>query len=282
MSAFHSTRDNYVDRHVIQLEIEALQSDEKEATCLFTYETIHQHNRRETISYLVLGTANRPVSMKYMNLEAAETWFVIQRKKCPLTRAEPRGALRARIEMAVAAKQAGPELTVEEIPALFDAFLADPVSFKQTANYRRLRLDLHMGDTGALSDWTVGNPSQLRIEALKALNGKPRGSWLIRNASIASTNVVTLQVLSFVQVPALLDTSVEPHREIPARIQHVLIAHIPGYGYTVVEANRGDVMPTMGGPVSMPKHDIDVWPCFLDALEWCVSCGVDLNALVRK
>ena len=276
-----ATRSNYMEKHAIQLMMEANQSEEKEVSCLFTYETIHQHNRRETISYLVLGAANQPISMKYMNLEAAEIWFVTQRKSCPLTRSVPRGALRLRIEMAIAAKHAGPELAVEEIPALFHAFLTDPASFKRTADYQRLRLDLHMGDTGALSDWIVGDPLELRTEALKALGGKPRGSWLIRNASIQSTNVVTVQCLSFVHQSQLLDTSVKPYREIPADVKHALIGHIPGYGYIIVDAERGDVMPSMGGSVPMPKHDT-VWPCFLDMLEWFAKDRMVLSSIVRK
>jgi hypothetical protein len=147
--------------------------------------------------------------------------------------------------------------------ALFQEFIQDPAAFKARPEYAWLEQNLHIGDAGILT-WT----DSMRDKAIETLENAPRGSWLIRNSSLKSTDLVTVQVISYVRTE---------RTEIPAKINHVLVMHARGYGYAIAEAERGQLMPsTISKDIPLPEHD-GVHGSFLEVMEWLHENAVNFD-----
>jgi hypothetical protein len=160
-------------------------------------------------------------------------------------------------------------LRIEETKPLFREFIADPVVFKanRSVEYDLLRQNLHIGDAGILSSWGEINDDTLRMKAIETLENAEQGAWLIRNASVKSTELTTIQALSYVFAPRL-QTCTEPPVVVPAKIRHLLIMHTRGYGYAIVVADRGQKMPDLDTKdIPLPVHDV-AYGSFLDVLSW--------------
>jgi hypothetical protein len=162
--------------------------------------------------------------------------------------------MRRRVEIATRASA----LSVQEpsIPALFQEFIQNPAAFKARPEYAWLEQNLHIGDAGILSTWT----DSMRDKAIETLENAPRGSWLIRNSSLKSTDLVTVQAISYVRTEGTI--------HVPTKISHVLIMHARGYGYAIAEAERGQLMPTTTSrDIPLPEHD-GAHGSFLEVMEW--------------
>ena len=241
----------YVDRNRIAF---AQEGDVLEDP--ITMEEMPAYVPGETISYLRLA-GRCPVGMRFFTLSSLQQ--CLQRNdKDPFTNLPWKGAMRRRVEIATRAHAAlvlVQALAAQDIPALFQEFIQDPTAFKARPEYAWLEQNLHIGDAGILSTWT----DSMRDKAIETLENAPRGSWLIRNSSLKSTDLVTVQAISYVRTE---------RTEVPAKINHVLIMHARGYGYAIAEAERGQLMPTTTSKdIPLPEHD-GTHGSFLEVMEW--------------
>jgi len=268
-SSIRSAQSVYCDRNRIAFLQEKKENDGVMEDPI-TMEEMPEYIPGKTISYLRLTDRNIPVGMRFFTLEALEQCLA-RSNKDPFTNQPWKGAMRQRVEIAVKARYVanGRELRIEEIPSLFREFIAEPVAFKATRSveYDLLRQNLHIGDAGILSSWGEINDDTLRAKAIETLENAEQGAWLIRNASVKSTSLTTIQALSYVFAPRS-QTCTDPPVVIPAKIRHILIMHARGYGYTIVESASGQKMPDLNtNDIPLPKHDA-VYGSFLDILSW--------------
>jgi len=268
-SSIRSAQSVYCDRNR-----EAFQQEKKENAGVMedpiTMEEMPEYIPGKTISYLRMTDTNIPVKLQFFTLEALEQCLA-RSIKDPFTNRLWKGAMRQRVEIAAKARDVadGRELRIEEIPSLFREFITGPVAFKATRSveYDLLRQNLHIGDAGILSSWGEINDDTLRKKAIETLEHAEQGAWLIRNASVKSTNLTTVQALSYVFTPRK-QTFTDPPVVIPATIRHILIMHARGYGYAIVESASGQKMPDLDTKdIPLPKHDM-VYGSFLDVMSW--------------
>jgi hypothetical protein len=258
----------YYDRNHIAFQKEKEENDGTMEDPL-TMEEMSEYVPGKTISYLRMTDKNVPVGMRFFTLESLEQCLA-RNNKDPFTNRPWKSAMRQRVEIAVKARQHAPRVWAsEEISFLFKKFIADPEEFKVThqVEYDLLRQNLHIGDAGILSSWGAINDDTLRTKAIETLENAEQGAWLIRNASVKSTDLVTIQAISYVVSPTM-KTCTEPPTIIPAKICHVLIMHVRGYGYAIPEAERHQKMPDLDTKdIPLPKHD-DPFGSILDVLQW--------------
>ena len=256
-----SAKNVYVERNQVSFQKEKEENDGVLEDPV-TMEEMPEYVPGKTISYLRLTDKNVPVGMRFFTLEALEQCLAANNKD-PFTNKPWKSAMRQRVEIAAKARQYAPrELSLEEIPSLFKEFIAGPETFKVTrqVEYDLLRQNLHIGDAGILSSWGAINDDTLRTKAIETLESAEQGSWLIRNASVKSTNLVTIQAISYVVT--------EKTESTPARIRHSLIMHVRGFGYAIPEAERNQKMPDLDTKdIPLPTHD-DPCGSVLDVLEW--------------
>jgi hypothetical protein len=266
-SSIRSAQSVYFDRNR-----EAFQQEKKENDDVMedpiTMEEMPEYVPGKTISYLRLTDKNVPVGMRFFTLEALEQCLE-KNNKDPFTNQPWKGAMRRRVEIAAKARARAPrELNISVIPSLFKEFITGPEAFKEThpVEYDLMHEGLHMGDAGILSSWGAINDDTLRSKAIATLDNSKEGSWLIRNASVRSTDLVTVQAISYVVSPKVQPVNNAPI--IPAKIHHLLIIHVRGFGYAIVEAASGQKMPDLSTKdIPLPKHD-RVYGSFLDVMEW--------------
>ncbi len=211
-----------------------------------TLEEMNEYIPGQTISYLRLA-GRCPVGMRFFTLSSLQQCLA-KNNKDPFTNLPWKGAMRRRVE--IAAKASAPASL--DIPTLFKEFIQNPTAFKGRAEYAWLEQNLHIGDAGILSTWT----DSMREKAIETLEKAPLGSWLIRNSSLKSTDLVTVQAISYVRT------------QIPLKITHLLVMHVRGYGYAIAEAGRGQQLPDFNTKdVPLPDHD-GVHGSFLEIMEW--------------
>jgi hypothetical protein len=256
----YSSKDIYVDRNRVAFQKEKEENDGVLEDPI-TMEEMPEYVPGKTISYLRLTDKNVPVGMRFFALESLEQCLA-RNNKDPFTNQPWKSAMRQRVEIAVNARRHDRVLSPEEIPPLFKEFIAGPEAFKNNkpVEYDLLRQNLHIGDAGILSSWGAINDDSLRAKAIETLENAERGSWLIRNASVKSTNLVTIQAISYVTVEKTAST--------PANIRHSLIMHVRGFGYAIPEADRNQKMPDLDTKdIPLPAYD-DPCGSILDVLEW--------------
>ena len=243
-----TSKQLYVDRNRISF---AQEKGDDVLEDPITMEEMPEYVPGQTISYLRLA-GRCPVGMRFITLNSLQQCLA-KNDKDPFTNLPWKGAMRRRVEIATLA-QAVPALS-ESIPALFQEFIQNPAAFKGRAEYAWLEQNLHIGDAGILSTWT----DSMRDKAIETLESAPRGSWLIRNSSLKSTDLVTVQAISYVRTEGT---------DVPAKISHLLVMHVRGYGYAIAEAERGQLMPTTTSKdIPLPEHD-GVHGSFLEVMEW--------------
>lgn len=253
-----SKRSVYAGAHEINMAFQALQSEDGVVECPILLEEIATHGN-DTISHMQLGERNKLVSMKYFKLEAMAE-HLKKSNRDPFTNQPFVSAMAARVDIAMkaqAARKKGITLEIEEIPALFREYIANPWAFQLgNPKYPLLRHQLHIGDAGVLSSWgEIGN-MELRDKANDALQLKSTGAWLIRPCSVESTSVFKCMAISRVMEPG--------------KIEHTMIAHCYGFGYMIVECARGQSMPDLAQGVSnqvpLPTYG-SIYGSFLDLLD---------------
>lgn len=262
-----SAQSVYFERNRIAFQQEKKENDDVLEDPI-TLEEMPEYIPGKTISYLRLTDKNVPVGMRFFTLGALEQCLA-KNNKDPFTNQPWKSAMRRRVEIAVKARAHAPrELNLSEIPPLFKEFIADPVVFKEThpVEYELMHEGLHMGDAGILSSWGAINDDTLRSKAIATLENAEEGSWLIRNASVRSTDLVTVQAISYVVSPKMQPMNNSPI--IPAKIRHILVMHTRGFGYAIVAAASGQEMPDFTKKdIPLPTHDC-VYGSFLDVMEW--------------
>ena len=266
-SSIRSAQSVYFERNR-----EAFQQEKKENDGVMedpiTMEEMPEYIPGKTISYLRMTDTNIPVGLRFFTLEALEQCLA-RSIKDPFTNRLWKGAMRRRVEIAAKARAHAPrELNLSEIPPLFKEFISGPDAFKAAhpVEYELMHEGLHVGDAGILSSWGAINDDTLRAKAIATLENSKEGSWLIRNASVRSTDLVTVQAISYVVSPKVQPMNNAPI--IPAKIHHLLVMHVRGFGYAIVEAASGQKMPDLSTKdIPLPKHD-RVYGSFLDVMEW--------------
>ena len=266
-SSIRSAQSMYFERNRIAFQQEKKENDDVLEDPI-TMEEMPEYVPGKTISYLRLTDKNVPVGMRFFTLGALEQCLA-KNTKDPFTNQPWKSAMRRRVEIAVKARAHAPrELNLSEIPPLFKEFTSGPEAFKASrlVEYELMHEGLHMGDAGILSSWGAINDDTLRAKAIATLENSEEGSWLIRNASVRSTDLVTIQAISYVVSPKVQPVNNAPI--IPAKIHHLLVMHARGFGYAIVEAARGQEMPDFTKKdIPLPKHDY-VYGSFLDVMEW--------------
>lgn len=216
-----------------------------------TMEEMPSYIPGKTISYLRLSGLC-PVGMRFFTLSSLQQ--CLQRNNMdPFTNLPWKGAMRRRVE--IAAKVSAHPMEDADATALFKEFIQNPAAFKARPEYPWLEHNLHIGDAGILS-WT----DSMRDKAIQTLESAPLGAWLLRNSSLKSTDLVTVQAISYVRRQATI--------LIPAKISHLLVMHVRGYGYAIAEAARGQLLPdSTTKDVPLPEHD-GVHGSFIEIMEW--------------
>jgi len=232
-----------------------------------TLEEMNEYIPGQTISYLRMA-GRCPVGMRFFTLSSLQQCLA-KNNKDPFTNLPWKGAMRRRVEIAAkaSAQHAQASLAQPDIPTLFKEFIQNPAAFKGCAEYAWLEQNLHIGDAGILSTWT----DSMREKAIETLEKAPLGSWLIRNSSLKSTDLVTVQAISYVRT------------QIPLKISHLLVMHVRGYGYAIAEAGRGQQLPdSTTKDVPLPEHD-GVHGSFLEIMEWLHenANNFDIKAMCR-
>ena len=271
-AAAQSSKSLYCERNRIAFHKEKVENDGVLEDPI-TMEEMPEYVPGRTISYLRLTDKNVPVGMRFFTLEALEQCLA-RNNNDPFTNRPWKSAMRQRVEIATKARRHAREL--EDIPSLFKEFIAGPEAFKanKEAEYDLMRQNLHIGDAGILSSWGAINDDSLRDKAIETLENAEQGSWLIRNASVKSTSLVTIQAISYVFKKKTEST--------PARIRHSLIMHVRGFGYAIPEAERNQKMPDLDTKdIPLPTHDY-VYGSFLDVLEWlhCDAQNFKLSKMI--
>jgi len=250
-SAPRSSADLYYNRNRIAF---AQEKGDDVLEDPITMEEMPSYIPGKTISYLRLSGLC-PVGMRFFTLSSLQQ--CLQRNnKDPFTNLPWKGAMRRRVEIA-AKVSALAALPMEDADAttLFKEFIQNPAAFKARPEYAWLEHNLHIGDAGILS-WT----DSMRDKAIQTLETAPLGAWLLRNSSLKSTDLVTVQAISYVRRQATI--------LIPAKISHLLVMHVRGYGYAIAEAGRGQLLPdSTTKDVPLPEHD-GVHGSFIEIMEW--------------
>jgi hypothetical protein len=304
VSVFHSkvasAKEIYADRReYMRLREQKENNDELDCPILFTPITTEAVASKRAISVAKFGQNGTIVGMNFINASALMEWFKT-RQTHPLTN-QPLGInpLKERAKyatdllsmMGLLSIAGIPfDLTLEKIQELFPVFLQNSTTFHRIhpQAYAWMQCHLKLGDTGVHMTFP-GTAGEQRTAALTYLADKPTGTGVFRLSSIESTNTVECFAISYVSSPQ--KTAMANGQTVviqAAHIRHVAVAHVMGYGYTIMGAQVGQKLPEMDADgnsngVPLPSHD-EVWPSLLDLLLWLQSnaAGFDLSRMVLK
>jgi hypothetical protein len=248
-----SARDAYLNRN--RLDFAAQQKDGAVEDPI-SMEELPAYLPGKTILCLALTEDNKPVRQRIYDINSLHTLLSTSNRD-PFTNQPWKGNPRARAEIQLRAHDL-PALDAGEVATLFREYIKEPYVFKRVkpVAYDLLRRDMHVGDAKILTTWDGEN---LREKAIQYLSTAAAGTWLIRNSSVKSTELVTIQAISFVA-----SAGVPP---VPAKIINILIMHCRGYGYTIIQPERGQIMPDLNNGVALPAHH-DVFGSFIDVMNW--------------
>jgi hypothetical protein len=120
------------------------------------------------------------------------------------------------------------------------------------------------------------------------LADKPVGTGVFRLSSIESTKLVECFAISYVFTAQKTATTADGTVVVEAaKIRHVAISHVMGYGYTIMGAQSGQKLSALENGVSngvpLPNHD-EVWASLLDILTWfhINAANFDLSKMVLR
>lgn len=272
-------------RENARLQEQKQNGDELECPILFTPITTEDVASKRAITVAKFGQNDTIVGMSFINAAALTEWFKT-RFMHPLTNQPLRfNPLKKRAEYAMElfamegqhSMEAGApfDLTSEQIQELFPIFLKNSTTFHQSHPlvHAWMRCHLKLGDTGVHMTFP-GTAGEQRTAAMAYLADKPTGTGVFRLSSIQSTNIVECFAISFVASAS--------------NIRHIAIAHVMGYGYTIMEAQIGQKLPELDADghsngVPLPLHNY-VWASLLDLLTWLHTNakGFDLSRMVLQ
>jgi hypothetical protein len=230
---------------------------------------------RETISYLRLNN-NIPVIMVYYHTPSAYTTFITNKfLKEPETNLPLNPGFKARIDLYYTAlsslspkqlllsiRRETPELQAQDDQVKRDMFGRYLRGEGTLVERLILQISLFIDDANVVHSYT-------RAEANALLETAQIGQWLLRKSSYPDTELITNRAVS-------MKTS--------TKINHYLITHIKGYGYTASpkfptrqqlglpvrpelnETPDDIVVATLGSQIPIPIGK-EVYSCFISALE---------------
>ena len=266
-----TARQLYVDnREWLRQKEENENGGELDCPVLFTPITTDTVASEGAISVAKFGQKGDIVGMDFVSADALVEWFK-KRKTHPMTN-QPIGfnPLEKRAQYAVRLASYGPfDLNPE---SMFPIFLKNFATFGETypKEYAWMQRKLKMGDTGIHMTFK-GTAVEQRTAALAYLSDKPTGTGVFRMSSIESTKLVECFAISYVASAQRMATTSEGQVAVisEAKIRNIAVAHVMGYGYTIMEAGMGQKLPDMDNGVSngvpMPIHDM-MWASLLDLL----------------
>jgi hypothetical protein len=288
-----SAKEIYCDRREYMRQLEQKENNnELDCPILFTPITTEDVASKRAISVAKFGQNGTIVGMNFVSATALTEWFKT-RLTHPLTN-QPLGinplAQRSKDAMGLLTMEAGEpfDLTTAQVQELFQIFLNYSGSFRLRFPLENAWMQCHlkMGDTGIHTTFD-GSAGEQRTAAMAFLADKPVGTGVFRLSSIQSTNLVECFAISYVSSPQ--KTAMANGQTVviqAAHIRHVAVAHVMGYGYTIMGAQAGQKLPEMDADgnsngVPLPSHD-EVWPSLLDLLLWLQSnaAGFDLRYMV--
>lgn len=284
-----ATRKLYVDnREYLRHKEEMENGGQLDCPVLFTPITTETVVSETAISIAKFGQKGDIVGMDFVSAEALVEWFK-KRKTHPLTNQPINlNPLEKRAQYAVHLASFGPfDLTMDRIKELFPIFLNNCLTFSQTypKEYAWMQRKLKMGDTGIHMTFN-GTASEQRTAALEYLDDKPTGTGIFRLSSIESTKLVECFAISYVASTQKLATVNGEQIVIsPTKIRNIAVAHVMGYGYTIMDAGIGQKLPDIENGISngvpMPLHDM-MWASLLDLLVYLHNDGYnfDLSRMV--
>ena len=276
-----TTRELYVNnREYLRQKEELENGGQLDCPVLFTPITTETVVSESAISIAKFGQKGDIVGMDFVSSEALVEWFK-KRKTHPMTN-QPLGInpLEKRAQYAVHLASYGSfELSEDHIKEMFLIFLKNPLTFSDThpKEYAWMQRKLKMGDTGIRMTFP-GTALEQRTAALAFLSDKPTGTGIFRLSSIESTKLVECFAISYVASAQKIATTSEGQVAViaDAKIRNIAVAHVMGYGYTIMEAGLGQKLPDIDNGVPMPLHDM-MWASLLDLLLYLHKDGYNFD-----
>jgi len=253
--------------------------------------TTEDASNKKAITVAKFGQNGTIVGMNFIRADALIEWFKM-RNTHPLTN-QPLGInpLKKRAEYAIRLQELDAvDLNGDRIKELFPIFLKESATFqeKYPVLHAWMQCHLKMGDTGVRMTFD-GTAGEQRLAAMAYLADKPVGTGVFRLSSIESTKLVECFAISYVFTEQKTATTADGTALVEAaKISHVAISHVMGYGYTIMGAQSGQKLPeidenAVSNGIPLPKHD-EVWASLLDLLVWLHNnvANFDLSMMVLK
>jgi hypothetical protein len=218
------------------------------------------YNKLTSISCLRLSN-NKPTNMIYWDFDSAYDYFVTKNKLIDPETREPinKGFVKRLINQKKVVNSIIPEKEV--LQDMFSTYLTNPET-----NTDILKVFLHMDDTGFMTEWLDVQGEDIRTKALETIATKEPKSWLIRKSSVVDSDIIKTRVITYVRADKT--------------ICHHLIAHIYGFGYAILQAERSEEMVNLGENKSFPKiFNNIVYGSFIEILE-ALKHHIDLTKLI--
>jgi hypothetical protein len=264
-----TARQLYVDnREYLRQKEENENGGQLDCPVLFTPITTETVSSESAIAVAKFGQKGDIVGMDFVSADALVEWFK-KRKTHPLTN-QPLGInpLEKRAQYAVGLTSYGSFEMKDNIKEMFLIFMKNPLTFSEThpKEYAWMQRKLKMGDTGIQMTFN-GSSLEQRKAAMAFLSDKPTGTGIFRLSSIESTKLVECFAISYVASAQKIATTSEGQVAViaDAKIRNIAVAHVMGYGYTIMEAGLGQKLPDIDNGVPMPLHDM-MWASLLDLL----------------
>ena len=236
-----------------------------------------KYNKYKSISNLQLNSDNKIRGINYWLLESANSWFIQNKQKFdPSTTLPIRTGLIKRIILQQKLLELVP-LEVDQVVPPTDKLIENFNMYIQSNNpivnmyiqnqnilserdIVMMKVFLHIGDTrGFLTDWLnesgekiTGNA--IREKALEKITHSTNGSWLLRECSIVSSDIIKVFAITL--------------KNVIGEIDHIPIAHVYGFGYIELDVERDTVMPAEQSNQLFPKYIGTIHPSFIDLLEY--------------
>lgn len=238
------------------------------------------YNKYKSISNLQLNSDNKIRGINYWLLESAISWFIQNKQKFdPATTLPIRTGLIKRIILQQKLCELISEPADQVVPST-DKLIKNFNTYIQNKNILSekdivlMKVFLHIGDTrGFLTDWLnesgekiTGN--EIRAKALEKITNSTNGSWLLRETSIVSSDIIKAFAITY--------------KNIFGVIYHIAIAHVYGFGYIQLDVDREAIMPAEQSNLQFPSYVGIIHPSFIDLLEHVAHANSFLISSVIK
>ena len=210
------------------------------------------HNKLKSISI-----GNFPFETKYFTLDFAKNWFIDLKKKInPYTNILAPKSFMSRLQLHLEARGYFSENldykpTIEYLSAIFSRYLQDTNSISPQ-ELCEIKLFLHMDDTGFLSDWVVGDKTELRDKGAQLIAQAEPGSWLIRTCSIKDSDVFKARAVTY--------------KNLSGNVDFFAIGYLYSHGYMILSCKPEYQLPGLDNKSLLPLSS-KIYASFIDCLE---------------